>query len=344
MNKVVVASVRENAGKTSFIVGLTRALQQEIGYMKPFGDRLLYRKKRLWDYDSALMVNIFGLREDPENITIAFEHSKIRYMYDEESTREKLLEMAANTGEGKDVLIVEGGKDLTYGISVYLDSVSVARYLKGDLLLVLSGDSETVVDDITFVKKCVDTKGVNLKGVVVTKVRDPREFTDLYLNSITELDVPVLGIIPYEKELTYLSVGYLAEFLFAKVLAGENGLQNIARHIFVGALSADAAMRNPLWKEEDKLIITGGDRTDMILAALESDTAGIVLTNNILPPSAIISKAATRGIPLLLVSSDTYQTAKQIDDLEPLLTKEDTHKIDLLETLVKSHVKLDELF
>ncbi|MBU7024015.1 MAG: AAA family ATPase, partial [Theionarchaea archaeon] len=260
-----------------------------------------------------------------------------------ESTREKLLEMAANTGEDKDVLIVEGGKDLTYGISVYLDAISVARYLKGDVLLVLSGDSETIVDDITFVKKCVDTKEVALRGVVVTKVRDPREFTDLYLSTITELDVPVLGVIPYEKELTYLSVGYLAEFLFAKVLAGENGLQNIARHIFVGALSADAAMRNPLWKEEDKLIITGGDRTDMILAALESDTAGIVLTNNILPPSAIISKAATRGIPLLLVSSDTYQTAKQIDDLEPLLTKEDTHKINLLETLVKSHVKLDEL-
>ncbi|MBU6998849.1 MAG: AAA family ATPase [Theionarchaea archaeon] len=343
MNRIVVASTRENAGKTSFIVGLTKALRREVGYMKPFGDRLLYRKKRLWDYDSALMANIFGLREDPENITIAFEHSKIKYMYDEEGTKDKLLEMAASTGDGKELLIVEGGKDLTYGISVFLDAVSVARYLEGELLLVLSGSDETIVDDITFVRKCVDMKGVSLKGVVVTKVRDPREFTDLYLDSITELDVPVLGIIPYEKELTYLSVGYLSEFLFAKVLAGENGLTNIARHIFVGALSADAAMRNPLWKEEDKLIITGGDRTDMILAALESDTAGIILTNNVLPPSATVSKAATRNIPLLLVSSDTYQTAKQIDDLEPLLTREDVRKIDLLETLVKDHVKLGEI-
>ena len=60
MNRIVVASTRENAGKTSFIVGLTKALRREVGYMKPFGDRLLYRKKRLWDYDSALVATSLG--------------------------------------------------------------------------------------------------------------------------------------------------------------------------------------------------------------------------------------------------------------------------------------------
>ena len=110
MDRVVVASMRKSAGKTSFIIGLTQILKNKktIGYMKPFGDRLLYRKKRLWDYDSALMANIFGLKEDPENITIAFEHSKIKYMYDEQGTREKLKGMAANCQKGRDLLIVEG--------------------------------------------------------------------------------------------------------------------------------------------------------------------------------------------------------------------------------------------
>ena len=117
----------------------------------------------------------------------------------------------------------------------------------------------------------------------------------------------------------------------------------MAKNIFVGALSANAALRNPLFSKGDKLIITGGDRTDMILAALESDTAGIVLTNNILPPTTSISKAKDRNIPLLLVSFDTYQTAKKIDDLEPLLTKDDTEKIQMLGNLVKDYVTLDVL-
>ena len=81
----------------------------------------------------------------------------------------------------------------------------------------------------------------------------------------------------------------------------------------------------------------------MILASLESDTSGIILTNNILPPSNIISKASERNIPLLMVFSDTYQTAKPIESLEPLLTKDDAEKVDLLQQLVKKHVNLTEI-
>lgn len=345
MDKIIVASMRKSAGKTSLIMGFiqTMAQQKTIGYMKPFGDRLLYRKKRLWDYDSALIANVFGLKEAPENITIAFEHSKIRYMYDEESTKKKVLDMVAKTGQDKDILFIEGGKDLTYGTSVHLDPVSVTRYVDGKLILVMSGSDDVVVDDITFMKPYLQMTGVNLAGVIINKVHDTKEFSDLYIEQITNMDIPVLGVIPYETELSYLSVGYLSEFLFAKVLAGENALNNVVKNIFVGALSANVALRNPLFAKEAKLIITGGDRVDMILAALESDTAGIILTNNVLPPSGIISKAANRNIPLLLVSADTFQTANQIYNLEPLPTKEDTEKIEILGKAVAEHVSMDAL-
>jgi BioD-like phosphotransacetylase family protein len=81
----------------------------------------------------------------------------------------------------------------------------------------------------------------------------------------------------------------------------------------------------------------------MILASLESDTSGIILTNNILPPAQIIFKASERNIPLLMVFSDTYQTARQIDSLEPLLTKDDGEKVDLLKQLIKKHVDLNKI-
>ncbi|MCJ7494935.1 MAG: hypothetical protein MUP68_11980, partial [Deltaproteobacteria bacterium] len=56
--------------------------------------------------------------------------------------------------------------------------------------------------------------------------------------------------------------------------------------------------------------------------------------------SNIISKATERNIPLLMVFSDTYQTAKQIENLEPLLTKDDTDKVELLKELCRKHVDL----
>jgi len=108
-------------------------------------------------------------------------------------------------------------------------------------------------------------------------------------------------------------------------------------------MHVNAALESPLFKEEGKAVITSGDRTDMILAALEGDTACVVLTDNITPSAKIISAAKERNIPLLMVPADTFQTAKQLDLMEPLLTKEDAEKVELLKNTVLRHVLIDEL-
>ena len=343
MDKVVIASMRKNAGKTSTIVGIAGVLGKKMAYIKPFGERMLYRKKRLWDYDSSLITNLFGLKEDPVDMSIGFDHSKLRYMYDEEGTKKKLLETIAHIGNDKEILFVEGGRDLAYGISVHLDTLSLIRFIGGKLVIVVSGDADTILDDILFLKRHVDLAGVNLTGVIINKVQNIEEFQNIHLPAIHQIGIQVLGVIPYRSELTHFSVYYLADRLFAKVLTGEGGLKRVVKNIVIGAWSANVFLQNPVFKKECKLIITGGDRTDMILAALESDTSGIILTNNVLPPSNIIAKASERNIPLLMVFSDTYETAKQIESLEPLLTRDDGEKVELLKQLILKHVKIQEI-
>ena len=48
-------------------------------------------------------------------------------------------------------------------------------------------------------------------------------------------------------------------------------------------------------------------------------------------------------IPLLLVSADTYEIAKQIEGMESLPTKDDLGKIALIEQMVRTHVNLQAL-
>ena len=91
------------------------------------------------------------------------------------------------------------------------------------------------------------------------------------------------------------------------------------------------------------MVITSGDQSDMIVAALGNKAAAIILTNNILPQSSLISKAAECEIPLLLVSADTYEIAKQIEGMESLPTKDDLGKIALIEQMVRTHVNLQAL-
>ncbi len=151
----------------------------------------------------------------------------------------------------------------------------------------------------------------------------------------------MLGVIPYCKELPYFSVSYLADRLFAKIITCEEKLNRTAKNIFIGSMSV---ARRP---EESPL--PGGKQggrherrsDDMIVAALESKAAALILTNDILPPSNLIEKAAKMGIPLLLVSADTYEIARQIDGLESLPTKDDTGKIALIAQMVRTHVDLE---
>jgi uncharacterized protein len=339
MKKIVIGSVSENAGKTSFAVGLAKTVNLKFGYLKPFGDRLIYRKKRLWDHDAALITNIFGLEQSSEEMTIGFEHSKLRYMYDEASTKTRLLDMARNLGDDKQLLLIEGGKDLTYGASVKLDSLSFIRYLGGQLILIVSGDAGTIIDEVTFIKKYVDMSGIDY-GVVINKVSNLEDYQENHLRDIKEMDVRVLGVIPFEQGLTQMPVSYIAEKMQARVIAGEGGLGQRVKHVFVGAMSGDTAARLPFWKNENKVVLTGGDRADMIVAALDKNTSAIILTNNYIPPQNLISRAADMNIPMLLVPFDTFQAAKQIDDMVPLLTRDDAERINLLQKLVEQNVDL----
>ncbi|MBN1390548.1 MAG: AAA family ATPase [Candidatus Thermoplasmatota archaeon] len=341
MKRIVVASMERGAGKTSFIVGLSKAMDLKIGYMKPFGERILYRKKRLLDYDSVLVSSLFGLKESPEDLSLGFDHSKLRFMYDKESTEKKLRDVADSIDSSRDVLFIEAGRDLTYGSSLNLDPLSVSRTLDASLLFVLSGEQDKVIDQVHFLMDYLNTKKIEPIGLVFNKVDDPDDFMTSHGDAIAEAGARVLGVIPYLRDLSYYSMEHISNVLFAKMIAGEKGLKNLVRNIFVGAMSGGRAIESPLFRKEGKLIITSGDRSDLILGALESDTAGIVLTNNILPPSKLISKADERNIPLLLVPGDTFRTAKTIDDMERLLARDDDHKIQLLADEIRSRVSTD---
>ncbi len=344
VEKIVIASTRKEAGKTSFIIGLAKALsnKKKIGYMKPLGDRLLYQKKRLWDYDSALVSNILNLDENPEDISIGFNHSKLRFIYDESSTKEKLNEIVKKISKNKDIILIEGSKSLSFGYSVFLDPLTITRSIGGKLILVIGGvQNEAIIDDISFIKKCILTKDIDFLGVVITQVKDVEDFKLTYMDTLKDLGVNILGFMPYRVELSFFTMDYLNQTLLGKILAGEKGLHNVVNHVFVGAMSAANVVNTALWKLENKLIITPGDRRDMILAALESNTAGIVVTNNIIPDDPILtSKANLTNIPLILVPGDTFATAKLIDDMEILFTQEEIEKIKLLEKLVKKNIDL----
>lgn len=345
MKSLIVGSMDGNAGKTSLIIGLAKAAGVPFGYMKPLGDRLVYRKKRVWDYDAALMTNIFGLVNSPEDITVGFEHLKLRFKYDEAGARKRVLDMADEVSADKEILLVEGGKDIEYGLSFHLNVLSLAGYLGGKLVILVGGDENYIVDNAIFIKKYLLFGGMDFRGVIINRVRNVEDFKTVYVPMMQKADIKVLGIIPYREELTFFSMDYLAQYLLARVVAGEGALDRRVSNIFVGAASVDSAYADIKFHRENKLVVTSGDRSDMLLASFEDKcTAAVIITNNILPPQNILAKADEKKIPVLLVPVGVYETAKQIETLTPLITAKNQPEIDMMEKLIKENVNIEELF
>ncbi|HDD60122.1 MAG: hypothetical protein DRN35_05325 [Thermoplasmata archaeon] len=342
MKPIIFGSTEENAGKTMCIIGIGRYLRGEFWYLKPLGDRHVYKKKRLWDHDVKLVTNTFGIDVDPEHLTIGFDHSKLRYMYDENTRSEKLKEMCREAPREMPV-VVEGGRNLSFGASIKLDPIQMARTLGGGLVLVVSGEENSILDNLQFLKYFVDMTETDFRGIIINKVKNVEDFNSEHLPYIEEMGYRILGVVPHIKELSSFTMKYIADKLFAKVIVGEKNLNVSIENIFVGTMSVDSAIRSPIFHKEKKLIITSGDRSDIILASLENNTAGIILTNNIPPPSTITSKAEELNIPLLLVPFDTYETARRLNDMVPLITEDDTKKIRIAEETVKKYVDVKSI-
>ncbi|MEM4160530.1 MAG: DRTGG domain-containing protein, partial [Thermoplasmata archaeon] len=180
-------------------------------------------------------------------------------------------------------------------------------------------------------------------GVVVNDVKNPEDFVEANKKTIEDAGIPLLGVLPHVDALSETTVRYIADKLFAKVLCAEDSLDKPVKRYLIGAMSASSVYQHPLIKEKSNMLITSGDRVDMILAGIENNASCILLTNNIIPPSNIISQASIAKIPLLLVPWDTYTAAVKIDNMEPLLTIHDQAKINQIKEICSKHLKIGEI-
>jgi BioD-like phosphotransacetylase family protein len=109
-----------------------------------------------------------------------------------------------------------------------------------------------------------------------------------------------------------ISVGELAEFLSGKILCGADRAEELVEHLMVGAMSVDSALTY-FRRKPNKAVITGGDRPDIQLAALETSTKCLILTGNLQPSPIILGRAEEVGVPMILVRQDTLSTVEVIE-------------------------------
>lgn len=139
-----------------------------------------------------------------------------------------------------------------------------------------------------------------------------------------------------------MTVRELVEHLPAKLLCCEKALDELVVHFVIGAMGVASAAKY-FRQLADKAVITGGDRADIQLAALQTATKAIILTGNIYPSEVIVKRAQQLGVPLLLAPHDTLSTVERLEQLQGRLRVRESAKVERARALFRQHVDMHKV-
>jgi BioD-like phosphotransacetylase family protein len=149
-------------------------------------------------------------------------------------------------------------------------------------------------------------------------------------------------VLPEDRALLTVSVGELVEHLGGSILNSPERSEELVESIMVGAMSPDPAV-SYLSLKQNKAVVTRGDRPDIQLAALQTSTSCLVLTNNINPLPNILSRAKAVKVPVVTVKDDTVRTMEALEGVLDKAKFSHEKKVERLAQLLEQHLDLESI-
>jgi BioD-like phosphotransacetylase family protein len=361
MKKIFIAATKQNDGKTTVCLGLIFNLKdrfKKVAFIKPIGQRYLEEEGVKVDEDSVLIEKVTAackvkcVLKDMSPIAVekGFTEKYINSP-DKKSITRQIRESFNRVARGQDLVIIEGTGHAGVGSVFDHSNAQVARLLGSKVVIISSGGIGRPIDEIMLDKALFEREGVKVLGVIINKVL-PEKFgkvSRLVRKGLRRKGINVLGVIPYDPLLARPTVEQILEETDFELLSGKDNLENYISRFVVGAMESYDAIK---YIVDDSLLITPGDREDIIKAVLgcyrEIDKerlkiSGIVLTGGIIPNQQTMDLLKKAGIPVLLVKHDTYIVASCLHDLTVKIRPRDTNKINSVIKLIKDNVDFDSI-
>ncbi|WP_052360805.1 phosphotransacetylase family protein [Geminisphaera colitermitum] len=357
--RVFVAATRMNDGKTTTCLALYAALQSlypRVGFIKPVGQRFVDVQGQKIDEDSVLLDTIYQVHVPIESMSpVAIDGTFTRRFITDPETilpalEDKICRAFDRVSWEKDFTIIEGSGHAGVGSVFDLSNARVAQLLNAKVILVCPGGIGRPIDEAALNKALFDKAGVEVIGAIINKVEADkidliREYSG---RGLERLGIPLLGVIPIQKVLSAPNLSQIAEEIDGRWLNGRRGgaKQRVLR-VVIGAMAAKGIVDH---LQPGTLIITPGDRDDIILASLAcaslaggSTIAGLVVTNDIKPHPKMSELLAQTDIPVIAAKDDAYRVTARINNMHVKTQPQDTDKIPIIKRLITDHVDLPRL-
>jgi BioD-like phosphotransacetylase family protein len=348
MANLYVTSAETFSGKSALCIGLGvrfRADGFKAGYMKPVNVNCGLREGLPYDDDVAFAKQVFDMPE-PANLLgpVALTPAKLEQQLrgPETDYEPRFMEAFTQLSAGRDVMVLEGGRSWREGYVAGPSPKRVVELAQAQVLIVLKYEQTLLADRALAAQ---DYFGKALMGVVINET--PRghvdDVRDIVVPYLTRHGLPVLGMLPKDPMLAAPSVAELAEGLHAEILCGAEKTGEWVEHMLVGAMSAEAALTY-FRRQSNKAVITGGDRADIQLAALETSTRCLILTGNLYPSPVVLNRADELGVPVLLADMDTMRAIDVVEGYLGRSRVQQPQKVDHFVGLLNEHFSFAALY
>lgn len=357
--RIFVAATRMNDGKTTTCLGLFAALQSlfpRVGFIKPVGQRFIEVHGHKVDEDSYLLDTIYHVRVPIESMSPVTVDSTFtrRFLKQPDTMLAELVDKICRAFDRvsweKDFTLIEGTGHAGVGSIFELSNARVARLLDAKVILVSPGGIGRPIDEIALNKALFDKQGVEVIGAILNKVEAEKipqiaEYAGL---GLARLGVPLLGVLPVQPMLSAPNLLQIAEEIGGRWLNARATAPNerVSR-VVVGAMTAKGIVD---YLQPGTLIITPGDRDDIILAAISSarlfggkTIAGLILTNDILPHEKLLDLLTQTDIPVIAAREESFTITSKINGMTVKTQPQDADKIPVIKRLITEYVDLERL-
>ncbi|CAG2533678.1 phosphate acetyltransferase [Maribacter dokdonensis] len=356
MSKAIyIVTTEPNSGKSIISLGLMQLLlgrTAKVGYFRPIIDDVPEGKT---DNHIDTVLSYFNVDMKPEE-AFAYTRSQVVQLKNLDKDDEIVGHIIHKykTIENKfDFVLVEGTDFSGEGAIIEWDiNVLIAKNLGIPAVILASGKNKTLGELVGNLYMAYDSfkeKGVDVLLIVANKVQ-PENVSIVSEGLKEKLPNDVLvGTIPVNPILGSPTLKEIAQELDAKILFGEDYINNQVGSFSVGAMQ----LRNYITHlKDDSLVITPGDRADIILGALQANIStnypslsGIVLTGGLLPEESIIKliEGLSDIIPILSVARGTFYVTNKIGTIRPRIYAENTEKIQTSIQEFEKHIPTKEL-
>lgn len=313
---LLIGSSEAYSGKSAVILGMAHRLKEkgiDIAYGKPIGTCLSESQADNLDEDVRFIAETLQLSAQRNLSTLlSLDEETIvhRITGADQTNYLQQLQDYRNQTTG-DLVLLEGAGTLEEGRLFNLSLVQMAHTLDAPVVLVARFRSGLVVEGLMAAKQQL---GDRLLGVILNDVPlQQLEIVETQIKPFLEPQgIDVLGILPQNNLLRSVSVGELVHQLNAEILCRPDRMELMVESLKIGAMNVNSALEY-FRKGNNMAVVTGGDRTDIQLAALETSTQCLILTGHLPPNATVLSRADDLEVPILSVDLDTLTTVEIID-------------------------------